>query len=73
MILTPSDKKHIARFASTQTYDVIEKIARNIIERSWKMRKAGATADETLKTISFAEGMEQGALEVLNMINKLSQ
>lgn len=73
MILTQQEKLEITRLVASTTYQLIKKISNNIIERSWKMRKTKDTADETLKTVSFGEGMEAGVIELINLIEKNGQ
>lgn len=73
MNLTEFQRGRMAKFPASDVYKIIEAIVHDIVERSRKMRKSGANADETHGLVRFGEGMEAGATEVLNIINKLSK
>ena len=73
MNLTDQEKERMSKFPGSDIYRIIQKIVHSIVERSWKMRKRGATADETHGLVSYGEGMEAGAMEVINILNKLSK
>ena len=73
MNLTEQEKRKLIGFPSQDIYRILEKIVHSVVKRSWKMRKSGVTNDETLKNVYTGEGMEAGAVEVINIINKLSK
>lgn len=73
MNLTEQQKSRLSKFPVSDIYGILQEIVKNIVERSWKMRKSGATNDETLRNVYMGEGMEAGATEVLNILNKYSK
>jgi len=73
MNLTEQEKRKLIGFPATDIHRILEKIVHSVVKRSWKMRKSGVTNDETLKNVYTGEGMEAGAVEVINIINKLSK
>lgn len=73
MNLTEEEKNQLAKFQTSSLYRTIQKIVHDVVERSWKMRKSGQTNDETLRNVYTGEGMEAGAVEVLNILNKYSK
>lgn len=73
MNLTEQQRGRMSKFPASDIYKIIETIAYDIADRSRKMRKSGANADETHGNVKFGEGMEAGAMELLNIINKLSK
>ena len=72
-MLSEQQKKRLSGFVTSDIYRIIEKIGEDIIKRSWMMRKTRSTADETLKTVSFGEGIESGVKQLLELINKYSK
>lgn len=73
MNLTDQQKARMEKFQTSDVYGILQEIIQDVIKRSWKMRKSGATNDETLRNVYVGEGMEMGAMEVLNIINKISK
>ena len=73
MILNEQQKGRLSKFPVSDVYKILQIIIQEIVDRSRKMRKSGANADETHGNVRYAEGMEAGATEVLNIINKLSK
>lgn len=73
MNLTEEEKNQLSKFPTSSLYRTIQKIIHDIVERSWRMRKSGTTNDETLKNVYMGEGMEAGAQEVMNILNKYSK
>ena len=73
MNLTDQQKARMEKFQTSDVYGILREIIQDIVKRSWKMRKSGTTNDETLRNVYMGEGMETGAMEVLNIINKMSK
>ena len=73
MILNEREKQRLNQFRTSDVYKTIEKLAGDIKQRSWMMRKTQATADETLKVVSFGEGVESGVNQLIELINKYSK
>ena len=71
MNLTDQQKARMEKFQTSDVYGILREIIQDIVKRSWKMRKSGTTNDETLRNVYTGEGMEAGAMEVLNIINKI--
>lgn len=72
-MLSDQQKARLSGFVASDIYGIIEKIGGDIIKRSWVMRKTQPTADETLKVVSFGEGIESGVKQLLELINKYSK
>ena len=70
MNLTQQQKDRLSKFPVSDVYKILVGIVNEIVDRSRKMRKSGANADETHGNVRFGEGMEAGATEVINIINK---
>ena len=71
--MTEQQRARMSKFPVSDIYMIIKIIVNDIVDRSRKMRKSGVNADETHGNVRFGEGMEAGAAEVLNIINKLSK
>ena len=72
-MLTEKQKARLKGFRASDIYGLIELIGKDIVLRSWKMRVSKPTADETLKTLCYSEGIESGVNQLLELINKYSK
>lgn len=73
MVFTQQEKIRLRQVVTSDLLEILKKIANDVIERSWKIRRVQDTADKTLKVVSFGEGVESGAMEIINLVQKYGQ